>query len=144
MQGRGLAQLHAAPIRIHTYNESLIQEASSNLRSCFLSCNEFIRCFHESRILKLPIFLTNICYDFFSTGKLRQRQYLDQWEICLLFQLFKLRKIRGKKFVNQIGESIWWIRYWLSQSDEENLPLFFSRYIMHRGQPFMGPSMQIA
>ena len=28
--------------------------------------------------------------------------------------------------------------------DEENLPLFFSRYIMHRGQPFMGPSMQIA
>ena len=33
----------------------------------------------------------------FSTGKLRKKTVLDQKEVCFLFQLLKLRKIRGKK-----------------------------------------------
>ena len=39
----------------------------------------------------------------FSTGKLRKKNpVLDQWEVCFLYQLLRLRKIRGNNSWNKL------------------------------------------
>ena len=42
---------------------------------------EFIRSFHQSRVLNIRFFLTNICYDFFFNWQTEKKHVLDQQDI---------------------------------------------------------------
>jgi hypothetical protein len=95
---------------LNFYSSTIWQEICQTFN---LSIKEFIRWFHKSRI---PNLLWFIIYACFLTGKLKKKNYLDQYEVCFLFQLLKLRKIREKIQI-QIGENIWWVlRYMTNMS----------------------------
>ena len=126
MQGRGLAQLHTY---IHTV--SLIQEAGSNLRSCFLSCNEFIRCFHESRIPNLQIFITTICYDFFYNWQTeKKRLFWTNKKFVFFFNCSNWKKILETNWWKHLMNSLY-----VAIAQHPSSPIFsYQSYLQHSGQ----------
>ena len=76
---------------------------------------QFVTSNHQTTNLVFPIFF----YEIFSVEQLKkitnfllvQNSFfsvLDQWKVCYLFQLLKLRKIRGKNWGKQ-KLFFWWI-----------------------------------
>ena len=62
--------------------------------------------YHQLTFVSELVFLMKIDYDLFFNVQNEKKTVLDQYEVCFIFQLLKLRKIRGIKFVKQIGENI--------------------------------------
>ena len=49
----------------------------------------------------------NIYYDFFFNWQTEKKNVLDQSEVCFLFQLLKLRKIK-EKIEKKTNFVVWW------------------------------------
>ena len=64
--------------------------------------NEFIRCFHQSRLLNLRIFITNICYHF-STGQLIKKPFWTNKKFVFFFNCSN-----WEKFVKKFRDTNWW------------------------------------
>ena len=66
----------------------------------------FIRYYHQSRIYESTNFFNeDLLWFLFLLANWEKTLVLNQWEVCVLFQLLKLRKIRGKNWWNYLMNS---------------------------------------
>ena len=67
--------------------------------------NEFIKCFHQSRIPNLQIFFMNICDAFSSTGKLRKNVFWTNKKFILFSNYSNWVNFVGKNQWNKLGKT---------------------------------------
>ena len=75
-----------------------------------ITCNEFIRWFHQFPILNLWVFFTNMLWLLFQLAN-RKRNCFVPIRSSFSFSAAQTQKSSWKKFLIQVGENLSWIRY---------------------------------